>query len=84
MFIILQIQVKKWGNGSGIRFTKEFLREAGITIEDTLNAEIVNGQIILTPVFRHRSLRERAAEFNGELNLSDEIEWDEPVGSEVW
>ena len=81
---MVQIQVKKWGNGSGIRFTKEFLREAGITMEDTLNAEIVNGQIILTPAFRHRSLRERAAEFNGELNLSDEIEWDEPVGSEVW
>ena len=80
----MQIQVKKWGNGSGIRFTKEFLREAGITMDDVLNAEIVNGQIILTPVFRHRSLRERAAEFNGELNLSDEIEWDEPVGSEVW
>jgi len=80
----VQIQVKKWGNGSGIRFTKEFLREAGISMEDTLNAEIVNGQIVLTPVFRHRSLRERAAEFNGELNLSDEIEWDEPVGSEVW
>ena len=81
---MVQIQVKKWGNGSGIRFTKEFLREAGIAMEDMLNAEIVNGQIVLTPVFRHRSLRERAAEFNGELNLSDEIEWDEPVGSEVW
>ena len=81
---MVQTQVKKWGNGSGIRFTKEFLREAGITMDDVLNAEIVNGQIILTPVFRHRSLRERAAEFNGELNLSDEIEWDEPVGSEVW
>ena len=81
---MVQIQVKKWGNGSGIRFTKEFLREAGITMEDTLNAEIINGQIVLTPVFRHRSLRERTAEFNGELNLSDEIEWDEPVGSEVW
>ena len=81
---MVQTQVKKWGNGSGIRFTKEFLREAGITMEDMLNAEIVNGQIILTPVFRHRSLRERAAEFNGELNLSDEIEWDEPVGSEGW
>ena len=81
---MVQIQVKKWGNGTGVRFTKEFLREAGISMEDMLNAEIVNGQIILTPVFRHRSLRERAAEFNGELNLSDEIEWDEPVGSEVW
>lgn len=80
----MQTQVKKWGNGSGIRFTKEFLREAGVSVDDTLNAEIVNGQIVLTPAFRHRSLRERAAAFNGELNLSDEIEWDEPVGSEVW
>ena len=81
---MMQTQVKKWGNGSGVRFTKEFLREAGITMDETLNAEIINGQIVLTPVFRHRSLRERAAEFNGELNLSDEIEWDEPVGNEVW
>ena len=76
---MMQTQVKKWGNGSGVRFTKEFLREAGITMDETLNAEIINGQIVLTPVFRHRSLRERAAEFNGALNLSDEIEWDEPV-----
>jgi antitoxin MazE len=81
---MMQTQVKKWGNGSGVRFTKEFLREAGITMDETLNAEIINGQIVLTPVFRHRSLRERAAEFNGALNLSDEIEWDEPVGNEVW
>ena len=80
----MQIQVKKWGNGTGVRFTKEFLREAGIGMEDTLNAEIVDGKIVLTPAFRHRSLKERAAEFNGELNLSEEIEWDEPVGSEVW
>ena len=80
----MQIQVKKWGNGTGVRFTKEFLREAGIAVDDTLNAEIIDGRIVLTPAFRHRSLRERAAEFNGNLNLSDEIEWDEPVGSEVW
>ena len=53
-------------------------------MEDTLNAEIVDGKIVLTPTFRHRSLRERAAEFDGQLNLAEEIEWDEPVGSEVW
>lgn len=80
----MQLQVKKWGNGSGVRFTKEFLKEAGIAINDTLDAEIINGQIVLTPSFKHRSLRERAAEFNGALNLSDEIEWDTPVGNEAW
>ena len=40
--------------------------------------------IILTSGFRHRSLKERAAEYDGKLNLSDEIDWGEPTGSEVW
>ncbi len=80
----MQTQIKKWGNGSGVRFSKEFLREAGLSVDDTLTAEIVDGQIILTPAFRHRSLRERAAEYDGKLNLSSEPEREDPVGSEVW
>ena len=65
-------------------FTKEFLRRAGISLNDTLDAEIINGQIVLTPQFRHRSLKERAAAYGGQLNLSAEMEREEPVGSEVW
>ena len=80
----MQLQLKQWGNGTGIRFTKEFLRRAGLKLNDTLNAEIVNGQIVLTPEFRHRSLKERAAEYDGQLNLSSEMERDDPVGGEVW
>ena len=59
----MQLRLKKWGNGTGIRFTKEFLRRAGISLNDTLDAEIINGQIVLTPQFRHRSLKERAAAY---------------------
>ena len=34
---------------------------------------------------RHRpDLRERAAEYGGQLNLSDELQRDAPAGSEVW
>ena len=80
----MQLRLKQWGNSQGIRFTKEFLRNAGLSENDTLEAEIINGQIILTPCFRHRSLRERAAVYGGQLNLSEETERTEPVGSEVW
>ena len=80
----MQLRLKQWGNSQGIRFTKEFLRNAGLSVNDTLEAEIINGQIVLTPGFRHRSLKERAAEFGGQLNLSEEMERTEPVGSEVW
>lgn len=80
----VQVQLKPWGNSQGIRFSREFLSEAGFSPDETLTAEIVNGQIVLSRAFRHRSLRERAAEYGGQLNLSDELAWDEPAGTEVW
>ena len=80
----MQVKLRPWGNSQGIRFSKEFLSEAGFSIDETLTAEIINGQIVLSRVFRHRSLKERAAEYGGQLNLSDEHDWSEPVGSEVW
>ena len=76
--------MQPWGNSQGIRFSKEFLNTAGFAPDETLNAEVVNGQIILSRACRHRSLKERASEYGGQLNLSDEIAWDAPEGSEVW
>ena len=80
----MQLRLTQWGNSQGIRFSKEFLKSAGISPNDTLDAEVINGQIVLTPCYRHRSLKERAASFGGQLNLSEEMEREEPVGSEVW
>ena len=80
----MQVQLKPWGNSQGIRFPKEFLKNAGINPDEKLTAEIIDGKIILSPMFRHLTLKERAARYNGQLNLSEEIQWDEPQGSEVW
>ena len=80
----MQLTLKQWGNSCGVRFTKEFMKQAGLKVDDTLNAEVIDGRIILTPGFRHRSLRERAAEYGGDLNISGEFDWGEPVGREVW
>ena len=80
----MQVQLKPWGNSQGIRFSKEFLKNAGFQPNDMLTAEISDGKIILSRGFRHRSLKERAAEYGGKLNLSEEIDWGEPMGDEVW
>ena len=80
----MQIQLKAWGNSQGVRFSREFLASAGIKPDEVLNAEIQDGKIILSKTFQHRTLQERAAAFGGKLNLSEEITWDDPQGTEVW
>ena len=78
------VQLKPWGNSQGVRFPREFLKSAGLRPDETLNAEIVDGKIVLSPAFVHRSLRERAEAYGGQLNLSGELDWGTPEGSEVW
>ena len=80
----MQVRLKPWGNSQGIRFSKAFLKSAGIDPEDTLTVEASDGKIILTKRMAHRSLKDRAAQYGGRLNLSEEITWDDPLGSEVW
>ena len=80
----MQAQVKEWGNSQGVRLSKEILKSAGIDIDDVLDVTVSNGVIVLAKPFRHKTLEERAAEFNGNLGLDGEYAWGEPVGREVW
>lgn len=80
----MQAQVKEWGNSQGIRIPKEILRDAGISINETLDVTVSNGVIMLAKRFNHKTLEERAAEYGGQLNLDGEYDWGESVGREVW
>ena len=80
----MQAQVKEWGNSQGIRLPKEILKSAGIALDEVLDVIVSNGAITLAKQFRHKTLEERAAEFDGKLMLDGEYEWGEPVGREVW
>lgn len=80
----MQVQLKPWGNSQGIRFSKEALSLAGFQPDELLDVEISDGEIILKRSFRHRSLKERAAAYDGKLNLTPEIDWGEAEGDELW
>lgn len=66
----VQVQIKAWGNSQEIRFPKELLKAAGFRADEVLQAEAHDGRIVLTRSFQRRSLQERAAQYNGQLNLS--------------
>ena len=80
----MQAQVKEWGNSQGIRLPQEVLKSAGISLNEILDVVVSNGSITLVKTFRHKTLEERVAEFDGKLMLDGEYNWGEPVGREVW
>ncbi len=79
----MQTQVKAWGNSQGIRLPKEILKSAGIALNEVLDVTVSNGVITLVRPFRHKTLEERAAEFDGQLMIDGEYDWGKPVGREV-
>ena len=82
--VFVQVQVKEWENSKGVRLPKEVLKKAGVTLNEMLDVSVSNGAITLAKAFRHKTLEERAAEFDGKLMLDSEYDWGEPVGREVW
>ena len=80
----MQTQVKAWGNSQGIRISKEVLKEADVAVDDILDVKVSNGVIMLVKPFRHKTLEERAAAYDGRLVLDGEFDWRKPVGRETW
>ncbi len=80
----MQAQIKPWGNSQGIRISKEALSEAGLSVNDILEVKVMNGTILLAKQFRHKTLEERASQFDDDLHLDGEFDWGEPVGREIW
>ena len=80
----MHVQVKTQGNDSLVIFPREFFTSAGLELNDVLTATIENGSIVLRKSIQHRTLRQRAAAFEGKLNLSEEADFGESHGDEVW
>ena len=68
----------------GIRPSRELPASAGIRPDDAPTAAARDGSITPDKPFRHRTLKERAADFGGNLRLSEEIPPGAPLGNELW
>lgn len=60
-FILCKVTI--YHKGQGIRLPKEILKSAGIALNEVLDITVSNGVITLAKLFHHKTLEERAAEF---------------------
>ena len=79
-------KVQKWGNSQGVRFPREVLRKAHISVGDDVDISIHCGKIIVKPVKPTRGKYRLKALLSKMPNdyRPKETEWGEPVGGELW
>jgi antitoxin component of MazEF toxin-antitoxin module len=73
----MHTNIRKWGNSAGTIIPAAVLQEAGLEIGDTLDAQVVDGKVILSPLERELTLEELLAGSPKEnLSITDEDrEW---------
>ncbi len=75
--------IQKWGNSQAVRLPKAILEMANIGEKDRVELKVEKGNIVIVPLKKHKPLKERIAEYEGEYNCG-EWETGKPTGSEVW
>ncbi|MBT4519674.1 MAG: AbrB/MazE/SpoVT family DNA-binding domain-containing protein [Halieaceae bacterium] len=83
----MHTNIRKWGNSAGTIIPANILQEAGLEIGDALDAQVVEGRVILSPVEAELTLEDLLAGSPKEnLAITDEDrEWLDAsgVGSEI-
>ena len=81
----LTANIKRWGNSSAVRIPRQILSQANI--EEGADVEIVSmqeGEIIIRAVRKRKSIEELFADYDGGFFQTEEIDWGESRGDEVW
>ena len=83
--MLLTATIKRWGNSAAVRIPRQVLIKA--KLEEGADVEIVSGkdgEITLRAIRKRESIQELFADYDGGFFQTEEIDWGEPQGNEIW
>ncbi|EMU6254528.1 type II toxin-antitoxin system antitoxin ChpS [Escherichia coli] len=83
----MRITIKRWGNSSGMVIPNVVMKELNLQPGQSVEAQVSNNQLILTPISRRYSLDELLAQCDmNAAELSEQDVWGKstPAGDEIW
>lgn len=79
----MQTNVAKWGNSLALRLPRQFAQESRITEGSTVEVEVKDGSLVVTPVRKKFKLADLLAGMEPRTK-HEEFDWGEPKGEEEW
>ena len=83
----MRITIKRWGNSAGMVIRNIVMKELNLQPGQSVEAQVSNNQLILTPISRRYSLDELLAQCDmNAAELSEQDVWGKstPAGDEIW
>ena len=79
----MRITIKRWGNSAGMVIPNIVMKELNLQPGQSVEAQVSNNQLILTPISRRYSLTQ--CDMNA-AELSEQDVWGKstPAGDEIW
>ena len=79
------VSISKWGNSQGVRLPKQLLEQLHATVGTSVEVEIYNNSLILTPVVspKEYSIENLVREIPADYQPT-EVDWGKPKGGEQW
>lgn len=79
----MQTHIAKWGNSLALRLPSYIARESKLTEGSTVQIEIRDGSLIVTPVRKKFKLSSLLAGMEPRMR-HEEFDWGAPKGDEEW
>ena len=59
--------IQRWGNSQAVRLPKAILEKSSLKENDKVEISVQDGNVIISPVNKHLTLKERIAEYHGDI-----------------
>jgi len=79
------LDIKKWGNGLGVRLPAVIAREAHLKTNQSVNISVINKQVVITPISDEPlTLKQRLDNFDPVRHGGESMIVGEQLGAEKW
>ena len=85
MVMFMTATIKRWGNSAAVRIPRQILDKA--KLEEGADVEIVfakEGEITLRAIRKRKNIQELFADYEDVFFQTEEVDWGEPQGNEIW